>query len=536
MSNEQDEPSVFSALYATTVYGFDLADFGFDKGPEPKGGGPGGGSGGIKGLNSGKASNPKGPTRGFKPYTPASRFSKINPVAKLSFVKSNKDSARHIIQHCNYLQLRERADHEPPRQWHSRDRDNIPREEVIKELLDNRGSEVAMFKIILSPNNNELHHEEMARKVMDEWQEKIDLKIDYFFVKHENTRHHHMHFVLQGKTTDGKDYRIERGDIQLLRETAFQYQYEVEYEFIKDQYHMELEMQAWREQQERDPSYFQNLELMKELGIYRPEWEKQIQQDLGLAKVYYFEPVWLPPDKENPIWLAPDLNRIAEQEYEKFQKEHPELFPGLTKGNEDKEVQQGQNELTNFLTKAAENPDLILEQQKPEPQKEDPDQERYQTTIDQNVQQLYDLVNKEQEKDLPLDNISDALTDLVHGKEPEIEQENQDLTELEKEDLEPDKKDDDPVLFLMMAAKIDPEANPQPDEKEVPPEIFIWETATHETDDQVYEETSDIDLWQDDYIGEIEQDQMTEISDTQAPETDLGITEEDLERDDDDDW
>lgn len=218
--NKREEDSALAAL----VFGTSK-----DK-KDDDGGGGGGGGGGIKGINS-KSGNIKD---SFKDMTPRPNLgqhfsgSKINNIAKVSYVPKGKDSGRHIAAYCIYIQERERGLDEKDRQFFNRDRNDIPRDEVVKDLLERRGEYASMFKIILSPKQNELNHEQYLREIMERWEKETGIRTDWVAIKHENTAYHHVHICMPGVTEDGRSFRLDKEQLDLFREIANEHQYELQ--------------------------------------------------------------------------------------------------------------------------------------------------------------------------------------------------------------------------------------------------------------------------------------------------------------------
>lgn len=236
MSDTTSDPgSVFSALYQEEESKRDdlaLAAlvFGSSKGKKNDGGGASDAGGGIKGLDS-KSGNIK---ESLKDMTPRPNFGqhfsglRINNIAKVSYVPKGKDSGRHIVAYCIYIQDRERGLDEKDRQFFDRDRDNIPRDEVIKDLLESRGEYASMFKIILSPKQNELNHEQYLREIMERWEQGTGITTKWKAIKHENTAYHHVHICMSGVTEDRRSFRLDKEQLDLFRQIANEHQYELQ--------------------------------------------------------------------------------------------------------------------------------------------------------------------------------------------------------------------------------------------------------------------------------------------------------------------
>lgn len=243
--------------------------------------------------------------------------SRINNVVKARYVPNNSDATRHIIQHTDYILKREREPEEPERKFFNRNRDNISRDEVIDTMLENKGK-AAMFKLIFSPNQNELNHEEFIREVMARWELETGIVSDWYGVKHANTAHHHVHLEMPGKDVNGKDIIMTPELLDAFREIANQHQYElqrIDYEWergVQD----EFNRGALYEEALRIWEYQNGRELMRELGVTSPELDKATRELLG------------PPISFDPVQFRNELQRELLQKAFQLEKLlNPEKYP-----------------------------------------------------------------------------------------------------------------------------------------------------------------------------------------------------------------
>ncbi|CAN5566550.1 hypothetical protein BH10CYA1_BH10CYA1_59990 [soil metagenome] len=251
---------------------------------------------------------------------------KINNIVKIRYVKNNHDAARHIVQHIDYIQKRERDVNEPERKFYGRNGERS-RDDVIESVMENRGEKAAMFKIILSPKQNELNHVEYTSEIMRRFEEKTGIVTDWSLVQHKNTEYHHVHIVMPGKDMNGREYRIEPEDLDLFRELANEYQYElqgIDYEREKQIQH---EFGYTRDEAELILILAKDRQHMKELDVYKPEVDKLVRDDL--LKPTNFDDIYFAQQIQKEIW------KEASQEFnnwsENLQEKHPELFPGLVR-------------------------------------------------------------------------------------------------------------------------------------------------------------------------------------------------------------
>lgn len=218
---------------------------------------------------------------GVRRFHPGHRLagSRINNIVKVKFVRNNRDSTRHIIQHVDYIEKRERDRDEAERKFYSRDGERL-RDEVIHTLMVNRGEHAAMFKIILSPKQNELDHVEYTREIMRRFEEKSRIVTDWSFVQHQNTEHHHVHIVMPGRDVNGESFRLEKEDLNLLREIANEYQYELQDRDYQQEKQIEHEFGFSRDEANILIQSARDFRDMKDLGLVRPELDKLVQKEL----------------------------------------------------------------------------------------------------------------------------------------------------------------------------------------------------------------------------------------------------------------
>jgi hypothetical protein len=273
--------------------------------------------------------------------------SSINNVIKVRYVKNNADAKRHTNDWLRYIQERERAPEEPERKFFDRDRNNIERDEVQQTLLDGRAKDVAFFKVMLSPKQNELDHEAYTREIMQRWEDITGIKTDWHAVKHENTLYHHVHIVMPGKDVEGHSYRLTREHLELMRDIANEHQYELrdlDYQYEKQ---VEYEFGKSQEDFERLLMYQSGKELERELGLNSPELEQAVRE-------------LLPPTNFDDLEFRNELNRT-------IQERDPDL-------NKQYEANKAEGEIPNKVDDEAhvqrdakpQNDELALEAVSPE--------------------------------------------------------------------------------------------------------------------------------------------------------------------------
>lgn len=330
MSRDETSASPFAALFE------------WDK----ENGGGGGGrakiqvrGGGKSGSGGGKLRLGGGQKAGVRRFHKGHRLAntKINNIVKVKYVKNNHDAARHIIQHINYIEKRERDINEPERKFYGRDGERS-RDDVVNTCMQNRGDDAAMFKIILSPKQNELNHIEYTTEIMRRFEEKTGLKIDWSMVEHKNTEYHHVHLVLPGRDMNGHSYRLEPEHLELLRELANEHQYEIQgmdYEYEKQ---IEQEFGLARDEVELIRILGQDRKDMRDLGVTRPEVDKLVRDELltptNFDEVYFAQQL----QKEMLMQVSKDFKDLQSELAQTMQERHPELYPGFVKQMQAEEI------------------------------------------------------------------------------------------------------------------------------------------------------------------------------------------------------
>jgi hypothetical protein len=253
---------------------------------------------------------------------------KINNIVKVRYVKNDHDSTRHIIQHIDYLLHRERDRDEPERKFYGRDGERS-RDDVIDTVMKNHGDEAAMFKIILSPKQNELNHILYTAEIMRRFEEQTGIKTDWSLVEHKNTQHHHVHIVMPGRDMDGNSFRLEDEHLDLLRELANEYQYElqdIEYQWEKQ---VEQEFGYSREEAELMLIAQKDRQDMKDLGVYQPGVDKVVTEEIlrptNLDQIQFVQQL------QKQFWneTSKDFQDLQSEMSAHMQQHYPQLYCGL---------------------------------------------------------------------------------------------------------------------------------------------------------------------------------------------------------------
>lgn len=254
-----------------------------------------------------------GVSKDARSFHPGHRLagSRINNIVKAKYVRNNRDATRHIIQHIDYIQKRERDKNEPERKFYSRD-GMRSRDDVIDTVMRNRGDEVAMFKIILSPKQNELNHVEYTREIMKRFEEKSGIVTDWSFVEHKNTEHHHVHIIMPGRDTSGNSFRLERDHLDLLRELANEHQYELQDLVYQREMQIHREFDLTIDEanvlllSQRDKAD------MQDLGAFRPDIDKHVRDEL--LKPTNFDAVYFAQQLEKQITPAAGKDALTNEQ------------------------------------------------------------------------------------------------------------------------------------------------------------------------------------------------------------------------------
>jgi len=266
----------------------------------------------VGGQSSSLRTLPPKSASGRNPGYVSDRASRVNAIVKSRFVFRGGDSNRHIIAHVLYIAERNQQQWEH-RRFFTKDRSDIPRDDVVKYMIDHQGREVAMHKMILSPGDNSVNLVQYARESMKELEQTLGYKIDWFAVQHTNTDHYHIHVVIPGKipeqdrqnlnsdrlielslanwaaAKEGQDLKLFRYNLDTLREAGNDY-------LLRERsIDRELDLAIERELGLNDWTYDQMVEkelglriwrqekaYERELGLSTPEQDRQMQADLGM--------------------------------------------------------------------------------------------------------------------------------------------------------------------------------------------------------------------------------------------------------------
>lgn len=220
---------------------------------------------------------------------------KIKAIVKSSFIRSNRDSTRHIIQHVDYM-MKSKIDHdrEPDiRKLFNRDGQEITREQGIDMAMRNRG-EFAGHKLILSPGVNDIDLVDYARDQMRVLEERLGVRMEYSFAYQKNTDNYHIHVQVPGRgertadldsggRTQKIDIKLDKSDFAAMRAAGDSYiakhlyldketQHIVEHDLLKETFSKE----------ERTKQYQYDRQARKDLGIELSAHDFDVLKELGI--------------------------------------------------------------------------------------------------------------------------------------------------------------------------------------------------------------------------------------------------------------
>ncbi len=324
MSREETDASPFAALFAwerNTYAG-------------------GGGRAKVQVVGAGGGgSKLRGGNHGVRRFNAGQRLagSRINNIVKVKYVKNNHDARRHIIQHVDYIQKRERDKDEPERKFYGRDGERS-RDDVVDSIMQNRGKDAAMFKIILSPKQNELAHIPYAKEIMERFEEKSGIKTDWSMVEHKNTQHHHVHIVMPGKDVEGHSYRLEKEHLDMLKEIANEYQYELQLMDYQREMDIQREFGFTRDEATLMYEAQRDFKDMKDLGVRRPDIDKLVREEV--LPPAEFDDVYFAQQLQKEIWknVSDDFRQLQSDIAQRMQQDHPALYPGFVKELQSNEI------------------------------------------------------------------------------------------------------------------------------------------------------------------------------------------------------
>lgn len=226
----------------------------------------------------------------------SNKADRIKSIVKSSFIRNNKDSTRHIIQHVDYM-MKSKIDHdrEPDvRKLFDRNGQEITREQGIEMAMRNRG-QFAGHKLILSPGINDIDLVDYARDQMRVLEERLGVKMEYSFAYQKNTDNYHIHVQVPGKAErafglkggEGKhrriDIKLDRSDFAAMREAGDRYV--AKHLYLDRMTDKVVEMDLLREthgKEARDKQNRYDREARKDLGMELTRHDFEALKELGV--------------------------------------------------------------------------------------------------------------------------------------------------------------------------------------------------------------------------------------------------------------
>ena len=138
---------------------------------------------------------------------------------KHSYVKGTK-ACRKISADINYVQYRKDDDREKgagARPFHTSDRDDMTGDELKQQVREEFRWGDVIHKVIVSPGDNKVDLKEYTREVMGELGRAKGQELQYAFVIHKNTDHHHAHVIVLGRDADGSRVKLDKLDHLRMR-------------------------------------------------------------------------------------------------------------------------------------------------------------------------------------------------------------------------------------------------------------------------------------------------------------------------------
>lgn len=301
----------------------------------------------------------------------SNKADKIKAIVKSSFIRSNRDSTRHIIQHIDYM-MKSKIDHErepDTRKLFNRDGQEITREQGIDMAMRNRG-EFAGHKLILSPGINDIDLVDYAQDQMRVLEERLGVRMEYSFAYQKNTDNYHIHVQVPGRgertadldsggRTQKIDIKLDKSDFAAMRAAGDRYiakhlyldketQHIVEHDLLKETFSKEERTKQYQYDRQARKDLGMELtphdfDVLKELGIEVPtrfpeknagkpiKEEKAERRDLGDARFAQELTSYL-SERETPLiegWSDRDIGRILD-----LSDKDPEwVFPNAYKEN-----------------------------------------------------------------------------------------------------------------------------------------------------------------------------------------------------------
>lgn len=220
-------------------------------------------------------------------------------IVKSSFIRRNKDSTRHIIQHIDYM-MKSKIDHErepDTRKLFNRDGQEISRDEGIDIAMRNRG-EVAGHKLILSPGVNDIDLVDYARDQMSVLEERLGVKMQYSFAYQKNTDNYHIHVQVPGrgdrifdtKNANGReriDIKLGKDDFAAMREAGDKYL--AKHLFLDRATDKVVELDLLRDTHGPEARLKQNdydRSARRDLGLELTSHDYQVLKELGVEVPY----------------------------------------------------------------------------------------------------------------------------------------------------------------------------------------------------------------------------------------------------------
>lgn len=230
---------------------------------------------------------------------------RINSIVKCKYIPNNADSHRRIGVYINYIKNRE-MDQEREgneRQIFGKRGQELSQQEALERIVQNRGEKYATFNLIVSPGDNSVDLKHLTLTTMQSLETKLNRDLEYVFVIHKNTSHHHAHVVLGGRGIDrlnrlnyvlGEDrnnFRLDKSDLRLMREASNNY-IDIHRSFNGDRM-LDIDLSDTLSLDDilrREEAQKYDRIVQKELGLGLTEYDKAALKELGIDYSGHSEP------------------------------------------------------------------------------------------------------------------------------------------------------------------------------------------------------------------------------------------------------
>ena len=196
-------------------------------------------------------------------------------VVRQSYIAGRGSGGKGVgkaLAHMKYIQHRPGPDREEGgRELFGDLEDRVDASEVRKEIRQIGNQKVVVHKLMLAPEINPVDKKAFTREVLGELGRAKGLDLKWYGVEHNNTDHHHIHVVIFGKDRHGTDVKIDKKDLDKVRELGDRY--------LEREHPRELEQareERQRRQKEKQLEYERQRQERVREGLELPWMHKKI--------------------------------------------------------------------------------------------------------------------------------------------------------------------------------------------------------------------------------------------------------------------